>query len=117
MLFNAMVTKFCTKVWGDTISLNAWNEIEKMEKMFLRRQLGVKSTTSYQSYALGNKCSTSRYISATKGICQNHILPYLAWNVGCKKNQKSKILSSSWVVEIKKWFKRWDVEDLLELSK
>ena len=34
------------EVWGDTISLNAWNEIEKIQKMFLRRQLGVKCTTS-----------------------------------------------------------------------
>ena len=34
--------------WGGTISLNAWNEIEKFQKMFLRRQLGVKSTTYYE---------------------------------------------------------------------
>ena len=32
-----------------------------------------------------------------------------------QKNHKSKILSSEWVVDIKKWFKRWDMEDLLEL--
>ena len=35
----------------------------------------------------------------------NHRFPYLVWNV-----------PSDWVVDIKKWFKRWDVEDLLELS-
>ena len=29
---------------------------------------------------------------------------------------ESRILSSSWVVDIKKWFKIWDVEDPLELS-
>ena len=48
----------------------------------------------------------------------NHRLQHLAWNVGCElqKNHKSKILLSSWVVDIKKWFKIWDVEDLLELS-
>ena len=48
----------------------------------------------------------------------NHRLPHLAWNIGFKlqKNHKSKILSSGWVVDIKKWFKRWDVEDLQELS-
>ena len=47
----------------------------------------------------------------------NHRLPQLAWNVGCKlqKNHKSKILSSDWVVDIKKWFRRWGVDDLLEL--
>ena len=51
MLFNAMVTQvllYGVEVWGGTISLNAWNEIEKIQKMFLRRQLGVKCTTSYQ---------------------------------------------------------------------
>ena len=39
-------------------------------------------------------------------------------DVGCKlqKNHKSRILSFGWVVDIKKWFKIWDVEDLLELS-
>ena len=48
----------------------------------------------------------------------NHQLPRLAWNVGCKlqKNHKSKILSSSWVVDIRKWFRRWDVDELLEVS-
>ena len=48
----------------------------------------------------------------------NHRLPRLVWKVGCKlqKNQNSKILSYGWVVDIKKWFKTWDVKDLLELS-
>ena len=51
MLFNAMVMQVLlngVEVWGCTIPLNAWNEIEKIQNMFLRRQLGVKSTTSYQ---------------------------------------------------------------------
>ena len=33
-----------------------------------------------------------------------------------QKNHKSKILSSCWVVDIRKWFRRWGVDDLLELS-
>ena len=33
-----------------------------------------------------------------------------------QKNHKGKILSSSWVVDIRKWFGRWGVDDLLELS-
>ena len=40
MLFNVMVTRvflYGIEVWGGTISLNAWNEIEKIQKMFLRR--------------------------------------------------------------------------------
>ena len=40
----------------------------------------------------------------------NHRLPHPAWNVGCK------IQSSRWVVDIRKWFRRWGVDDLLELS-
>ena len=51
MLFNSMVTwvlLYGVEVWRGTISLNAWNEIEKFQKMFLRRQLGVKSTTYYE---------------------------------------------------------------------
>ena len=51
MLFNAMVTQvllYGVEVWGGTISLNAWNEIEKIQNMFFRRQLRVKSTTSNQ---------------------------------------------------------------------
>ena len=51
MLFNTMVTQvslYGVEVRGDTISLNAWNEIEKIQKIFLRRQLRVKCTTSYQ---------------------------------------------------------------------
>ena len=41
----------------------------------------------------------------------NHRLPHLAWNVGCElqKNHKSRILSSGWVVDIRKWFRRWGV--------
>ena len=49
-------------------------------------------------------------------IC--HKLPHLVGNVGCKlqKNQNNKIVSSGWVVDIKKWFERWYVEGLFELS-
>ena len=36
----------------------------------------------------------------------------------CKlqNNHKSKILSFGWGFDIKKWFRRWGVDDLLELS-
>ena len=46
-------------------------------------------------------------------IIDYHILLGMLENL--QKNHKSKILSSEWVVDIKKWFKRWDMEDLLEL--
>ena len=76
MLFNAMVTKvliYGVELWGGTISLNAWNEIEKMQNIFLRRQLRVKSTTSYQVMLL-ETCSTSRDIGATKNMYIIHTL-------------------------------------------
>ena len=47
MLFNALVTQvllYGVKVWDGTIPFNAWNEIKKIQKMSLRKQLGVKST-------------------------------------------------------------------------
>ena len=44
-----------------------------------------------------------RYIIRVKYML-NHILRNLAWIVGCKLNHKTKILSSSWVVDIKKRF-------------
>ena len=67
MLLNVMVTQiglYGVEVWGGTVSLNAWNE------MFLRRQLGVKCTTSWEEVF---KCSTSwkhykEYIGTPKSI-------------------------------------------------
>ena len=40
MLFNAMVVQvllYGVEMWGGIILLSAWNEIEKIQKMFLRR--------------------------------------------------------------------------------
>ena len=49
--------------------------------------------------------------------CVRDRLSYVAWNVGYKpqKNHKGKILSSGWVLDIRKWFGMLGVEDLLEL--
>ena len=43
-----------------------------------------------------------KYITKVKNM-SNHRLPRLAWNVRCKVQKKSKILSSGWVVDIRKW--------------
>ena len=43
-------------------------------------------------------------------------LPLLSLSHTHTHTHKSKLLSSCWVVDIKKWFKRWDMEDLLKLS-
>ena len=48
----------------------------------------------------------------------DHRLHKQARNIRCKvqKTNKSKIISSGWVLDIMKTFKRWGVKDLLELS-
>ena len=51
MLFNAMVKQvlhYGVEVWGDTIPLNAWNDIEKLQKMFE----GDKFTVYYNNMLL-----------------------------------------------------------------
>ena len=37
--------------------------------------------------------------------------------VACDNNHKSKILSFGWVVDINKWLKKWDMEELLGVSR
>ena len=56
-----------------------------------------------------------KYITDIKNK-PNHRLPKQAWTINCKiqKTNKSKILSSGWMPDILRWFKRWS-EDLLEL--
>ena len=34
-------------LWGSNISLSEWNEIENIQVLFLHKQLGTKSSTSY----------------------------------------------------------------------
>ena len=57
-----------------------------------------------------------KYITKVKNML-DHRLPKQAWILGCniQKTNKSKMLSSSWVLNIMKWFKRWGVKDLLQL--
>ncbi|MCO5590826.1 hypothetical protein L7F22_044801 [Adiantum nelumboides] len=45
----------------------------------------------------------------------SHQLPTIAWEASKKvqKTHKSKILSSGWMQDIKKWFGRWDALHLL----
>ena len=58
-LFNVMVVQvllYGYEVWGGTISFSAWNEREKLQTMFLRRQLGVKILNMLSYYAIRNRC-------------------------------------------------------------
>ena len=67
MLFNGMVVQvllYEVLEWGGTVSLGARNEREKIEKMFLRRQLG--NILSY--HAVRNMCLAHRGTSHVKGI-------------------------------------------------
>ena len=58
-----------------------------------------------------------KYITTVKNM-PDHRLQKQTWGRRCKaqKTNKSKILSSGWVLDIMKTFKRWGVKDLLELS-
>ena len=80
--------------------------------MFLERQLGVKCTASYQVMLMERGGlpieilalqRVYRYITKVNNMF-NHLLPHIAWSVGCKlqKNYKRKKLSSGWVVDIRK---------------
>lgn len=44
-----------------------------------------------------------------------HRLPKVAWEASCKlqKTHKSKILSTGWMQDISKWFKKWNAHHLL----
>ena len=103
MLFNAMVVLlYGVQVWGDKISLSAWDIIAKIEKVFLRRQLGVKSSTSYPTMRLETSDwpierlamqRVYKYITRVNDML-DHRLSKQARNIGCKvqKTNKSKIL-------------------------
>ena len=95
------------------------DKIVKIQKIFLRRQLGVKSSTSYPTMLLEIGTQTIQVLIITKvNNMAHHRLPRQAWNIGCKvqKPNKDNIPSSGWVLDIMKTFKRWGVKDLLELS-
>ena len=92
MLFNAtmiQVLLYGLKVWGGTISVSTWTEIEKIQKLFVRKLLGVKSSTFYliillETYAQPIEVltiqSADKYITKVKNMLK-HKLPKQAWNI------------------------------------
>ena len=78
------------EVWGCIIPLNTWNALEKIQTMFLRRQLGAKSTTSYWVMLLETSfrsieiLALQRVYGCIKKIknMSNNRLPHLTWVVG-----------------------------------
>ena len=74
MLFNVMVVQVLldrVEVWGDILSLSAWNEIEKNQNLFLHRKLLAKSSTSYPITLLETSSQAIEYtsISQKSWIC------------------------------------------------
>ena len=121
MFFNGMGTQvllYGVNIWGGTIPLNAWDEIE-IQKMLQRTQLGEKSTTFCTVMLLETDVRpievsalqiVYRYIIKVKNM-PNHRLPHLAWIVECslEKNHKQNYLI--WFgIWHQKWFKRWSGE-------
>ena len=112
------------ELWGGSISLQGWNDFEKLQKGFIRRFMGVKITTPYSVLLLETGClpieysgmiRVLRYLQKVKTMPETR-LPRQAW-VSCskpKKNYKSKFLATGWMLDIRKWFKRWGLEAYLE---
>ena len=94
--------------------------------MFLRRKRGVKLATSYQVVVYESSVNLKKilalqYVKAHFTKVTNmpiHRWPHLASNVRCKpqrhhKNKKPFIQLANW---LKKWFERWNAQDLSKLS-
>ena len=114
------------EVWGASISAHTWNEIEKIQKKFLCRHLGVKKTTPYSVLLLetGNMPLEMqalkrmfKYIMKIK-LMPNTRIPRRAWESGCalQKTKKSKFISSSLIQDIRKWFAKWNVEAYVDMQ-
>ncbi|MCO5593426.1 hypothetical protein L7F22_047440 [Adiantum nelumboides] len=114
------------EVWGASISDHTWNEIEKTQKKFLCRHLGVKKTTPYSVLLLEIGCrpiemkalrQVYTYIMKVK-LMPPTGTPHIAWNVGGKpqKTKKSKFLVSSLIQDTKKWFGKWNVQEYVDMQ-
>lgn len=126
VLFDAYVIQtvlYGVEVWGGSITASKWNDIEKMQKSFLKRQLGIRTTTPYSIMLLETGCRpielralerVFKYIQRLKDL-QPHRLPKRAWEASKRpqKTNKSKMLSSGWWSGIKDWFQRWEVASYL----
>ena len=111
-------------MWGGSISLKGWDEIEKLQKSFIRHYMAVKTTTPYSILLMEAGClpieykgllRVRRYLQKVKAMPDTR-LPKQAW-AACnkpKKNYKSKFLASGWMLDIQKWFKKWGLEAYLE---
>ena len=128
MLFNDMVAQLLlhrVEVCSDTILLRPRNEIERIQKLFLHRKSGAKSSTSYlvmvlkigaQPIEVLDMQRVYMYITKVKNML-DHRLPKQAWNIGCKLQKIIREIFSHLVRCLRlKWFNIWGVNDLLELT-
>ena len=111
---------------GGSISSSVWNDIEKLQKPFIRSHLGIKSTTPYvlllletgrrpiETYAM---VCVLRYITRVHQLDDSG-LPKKAWAASTciQKTKKSKVLSMGWMLDIHKWFKIWGVDGYLNMA-
>ena len=92
MLFNAMMIQvllYGLKVCDSTITISTLNEIEKIQNLFVCKQLGVNSSTLYLNILLEKYAQSievqviqrvDKYITKVKNMLK-HKLPKKAWNI------------------------------------
>ena len=125
-LFDTLVTlviMYGVEVWGGSLSKDRWNDIEKIQKLFLTKFLVVRRTTPYPILlletgsmpleALGME-QLLKYIKKINRMPKDRI-PLIAWKASCRpqKTRKSKLLASGWMLDNEKWLDRWDAKALL----
>ena len=104
---------FCMGLkYGEGLFPHRHGIIEKLQKAFIHRHLGVKSTTSYVLMLLETGCrpieihamiQVLRYINWVR-LMEDHRLPKRAWDASSRlqKTRKSKVLLAVWILDIRK---------------
>lgn len=57
-----------------------------------------------------------KYINRIR-LMDDHRIPKRAWDASSRlqKTRKSKVLSTGWMLDIRKWFVRWNVDRYLDM--
>lgn len=126
-LFDTLVTPvllYGVEVWGGSISKTTWREFENVQKRFLTNFFQVKTQTPYMLLLLESGSLSIEVLGMQRVVeymlkirrSPSHRLPRIAYEASQKvqKTSKSKILSSGWMLDIKKWFGRWNACHLVE---
>ena len=126
-LFDTLVTPvllYGVEVWGGSIAKSTWQEFENAQKHCLTNVFQVKTQTPYMLLLLESGSLPIEVLGMQRVVeymlktrdSPLHWLPKIAYEASQKvqKTSKSKILSSGWMLDIKKWFGRWDACHLVE---